>query len=67
VVSPLESQFLHTVYNDGTFESICKECFHTVARVSLEADLEQAETDHVCDPWTRSSNWRTAIKTYFGP
>ncbi len=66
VGSPAESQFLHRLYNDGTFESICKECFHTVARVNAEADLKTAEQEHVCDPWTRSRSWRRAIEAYFG-
>lgn len=65
--SPSVSQFLRRPPNNGKFESICKLCFHTVAKVESEADLETAEKDHVCDPWTRSPEWHRAIREFFGP
>jgi len=67
VSSPVDSQFMHLARNDGTFESICKQCFYTVARVDLEADLLTPEAAHLCNPWTRSPDWRRAIQNYFGP
>lgn len=48
-----ESQFAHRVNRDGTIDSICRDCFATVATVEREADLANAEKDHVCSPWTR--------------
>lgn len=47
VGSPLDSQFLHRTNRDGTFDSVCRECFITVASVNCEADLDKAEKDHV--------------------
>jgi hypothetical protein len=49
--SPPDGQFLHRVKRDGTFDSICRDCFATVATVLREADLAQAEKDHRCNPW----------------
>ena len=65
--SPVDSQFLHHACTDGTFESICKQCFYTLAKADLEADLRSDEDHHVCNPWTRSPEWRRAIQNYFGP
>lgn len=58
VGSSSDSQFLHRANRDGSFDSICKECFRTVATVKCESDLNVAERDHVCDPWTRSRRRR---------
>ncbi|WP_109486888.1 hypothetical protein [Occallatibacter savannae] len=35
---------------DGTVDSICHRCFHTVAIASRESDLQTLEQKHVCDP-----------------
>ncbi len=32
-------------------DSICRECFATVATSVWEAELEQAEKTHKCDPY----------------
>lgn len=65
--SPVNSQFLHRSHKDGTFESICTQCFYTIAKVDQEADLQALEDQHVCNEWTRSPEWRRAIQNYFGP
>lgn len=46
-------QFMHRANPDGKFDSICKECFVTVAAGRREVDLEDAEQSHVCNPWER--------------
>jgi hypothetical protein len=65
--SPSDFRFLRRAYKDGKFESICKECFHTIAKGKCEADLYLLEIAHICDPWTRSRLWQRAINNYFGP
>lgn len=40
--------FPHRHNLDGTFDSICTECFQTVAKASIEAELEAAERIHNC-------------------
>jgi hypothetical protein len=35
---------------DGTVDSICHLCFHTVATTFREPDLDASERAHVCDP-----------------
>ena len=44
-------KFVHRVNRDGTYDSICRECFVTVATELREADLEPLENQHLCDPW----------------
>lgn len=43
--------FAHRANRDGTFDSICRDCFITVATQQREADLEKPEREHVCDSW----------------
>lgn len=43
--------FAHRTNRDGTIDSICKECFVTVATAMWESELDQPEHAHVCDPW----------------
>jgi hypothetical protein len=45
-----ELTFAHRANDDGTIDSICRECFATVSTSLWEADLERAEQEHVCDP-----------------
>jgi hypothetical protein len=35
---------------DGEIESICRTCFVTVHSSVCEAELDQAEKNHTCDP-----------------
>ena len=44
------ARFPHRENDDGTFDSICPVCFRTVAHGQLEAELEEAERKHICDP-----------------
>ena len=43
-------QFVHRLNKDGTIDSICRECFITVATETSEAALEREERNHKCDP-----------------
>ena len=47
----LEDRFAHRENKDGTFESICRQCFITVAVAGSAADLKRPEADHLCDSW----------------
>lgn len=52
VASPVSLKFVHRSNRNGTTDSICRECFVTVATSIWEADLDRSERAHVCDPWT---------------
>lgn len=47
---PYTLQFIHRLNEDGTIDSICRDCFLTVATSTSEADLERGERKHACDP-----------------
>jgi hypothetical protein len=40
--------FPHRKNPDGTWDSICSDCFRTIARVKDPSDLELFERDHDC-------------------
>lgn len=42
--------FVHRENRDRTFDSFCRACLRTVGTARLEADLEDFERRHVCDP-----------------
>jgi hypothetical protein len=50
IISPALTAFTHRPFEDGTIASFCNKCFTTIATAQWEADLEQAEQAHVCDP-----------------
>jgi hypothetical protein len=41
--------FPHRRNADGTFESICINCFLTVGHARSEAELAESEENHICD------------------
>jgi hypothetical protein len=43
-------QFARRANDDGTTDSICMNCFRTIATSVWESDLDRVESDHVCDP-----------------
>jgi hypothetical protein len=43
-------QFIHRFNEDGTIDSICRECFITVATDLSNSHLEIEERKHNCDP-----------------
>ena len=49
-MSNRDSKFAHRENRDGTFDSICRECFATVATTRHEPDLAKAERAHTCGP-----------------
>lgn len=48
VVGTRRRIFPHKRNVDGTIESICGECFSTVASAGAEGELQAAENAHVC-------------------
>ncbi|HKF48865.1 MAG TPA: hypothetical protein VKB38_16015 [Terracidiphilus sp.] len=44
------SQFVRRVNRDGSVDSICLECFATVATMDVEVQLDSSEREHVCEP-----------------
>lgn len=42
--------FSHRLNSDGSVDSICRNCFMTVATAVNEPALEEHESDHVCPP-----------------
>jgi len=61
-----ETDFSHRHNPDGTVDSICRECFITVATDQDESELYRAERLHTCNPgivaWyhERSNELKTA-------
>lgn len=45
-----EIKFPHRKNSDGTWDSICSECFRTVAIADDESELAEAEAQHICAP-----------------
>ena len=43
-------QFLHRLNEDGTIDSICRDCFVTIATALSESNLDCEERKHRCDP-----------------
>lgn len=44
------SGFARRANHDGSFDSICRQCFVTVHTSHREAELDRAERDHLCAP-----------------
>ena len=42
-------QFAHRLNQDGTIDSICRDCFITVATAVSESALEREEQKHNCN------------------
>lgn len=51
-------KFTHRLNSDGTVDSICHQCFATIAKAAQESDLCVQERLHSCNPatveWFRS-------------
>ena len=43
-------KFGHRANDDGTIDSICSQCFTTIASSSHESDLERCERSNSCNP-----------------
>ncbi len=44
-------RFIHCANHDGTFHSICMNCFVTVSSNRREKELIEPEQKHICEPW----------------
>ena len=44
------ARFVHRLNDDGTIDSICSDCFITVATAVSESVLEREEREHNCTP-----------------
>jgi hypothetical protein len=42
-------KFPHRHNKDGSYDSICPTCFHTIATVKYEFELSAHELKHVCE------------------
>ena len=60
-MSPLRPSFLRHVNANGTVDSVCRNCFATVATATKEAELEEPERTHVCDPHL-IEHWKEVAK-----
>ena len=47
------TNFPHRSNEDGSIDSICPRCFATVGSSMWEADLEELEKNHICNPEQR--------------
>jgi hypothetical protein len=41
--------YAHRRNEDGTYDSICRDCFLAIARGKTESELAISEKSHVCD------------------
>ena len=45
------SKFIRLEKKDGTVDSICRNCFVTIATARLKSDLESEECKHICETY----------------
>lgn len=45
-------KFIHRINEDGSIDSICRDCFVTIATGRSRSDLELQERQHACEPMT---------------
>lgn len=43
-------KFIHRINEDGSIDSICRDCFVTIATGRTRSDLEAQERQHTCEP-----------------
>ena len=51
MLNEIQTRFPHRRNRNGTFDSICPRCFHTVATRTDERELSRDEHRHICDDW----------------
>jgi hypothetical protein len=67
-MSPLRPSFLRHVNANGIVDSVCRNCYVTVASATRESELEEPERNHVCNP-NLVEHWKDIAKgkqTRFG-
>jgi DNA-binding NtrC family response regulator len=47
----ISKRFIHCTNHDGTFRSVCMECFVAVSSNRREEELIEPEQKHICEPW----------------
>ena len=60
-MSPLRPSFLRHVNANGTVDSVCRNCFATIATATKELELEEQERTHQCDP-NLMEHWKEVAK-----
>ncbi len=43
-------KFIHRINEDGSIDSICRDCFATIATARSRGQLEPEERKHACEP-----------------
>ena len=43
-------KFIHRINEDGSIDSICRDCFVTIATAYSRSELELQEHNHACEP-----------------
>lgn len=43
-------KFIHRINEDGSIDSICRDCFVTIATARTRSELEAHEHKHDCEP-----------------
>ena len=43
-------KFIHRINEDGSIDSICRDCFVTIATARSRTTLELEERKHACEP-----------------
>ncbi|MEK6397208.1 MAG: hypothetical protein V4734_03910 [Terriglobus sp.] len=56
--------FSHRRNPDHTFDSICHQCFRTIATETVEAELKQHEVSHNCVRFAQNAKPVTANTPY---
>ena len=58
-------EFVHRFNVDGTVDSICRQCFATVATARRESELLSQEDHHICEPdvLDRFQHWKKAVES----
>ena len=56
--------FPHKLNRDGTYDSICLQCFATVATAPVSSDLDRYDLEHKCDESaSREQNFLARIRS----
>jgi hypothetical protein len=61
----MKKHFPHRLNADGSYDSICKECFRTVATEEEEDKLRDRELQHVCEARDILSLTKVASVTFW--
>ena len=64
-----DAEYTHRLNDDGTFDSICLHCFHTITTANSEPELVFGEAQHSCPPDStlRGRNFETLLRRLISP